>query len=77
MQAKVNGRIKASTVRIVSEDGADIGIFSLRDALALIASRGLDLVEIDSEEEPPLCQAIDYGVYRYRLQQLRKDRLHD
>ena len=77
MQAKVNGQIKASTVRVVSEDGVDMGVFSLRDALALVVSRKEDLVEIDSEAEPPVCQVINYGKYRYRLQQARKDREHE
>ena len=63
--AKVNGQIKASEVRVIPEDGTDIGVFSLRDALALAASRREDLVEIDSEAVSPVCQAIDYGVIAF------------
>ena len=77
MRALVNGQIKASEVRVVSEDGADLGVLSIADALKLVASRKEDLVEIEPEAIPPICQAIDYGKYRYREQQARKDREHD
>jgi translation initiation factor IF-3 len=77
MLARINGGIKANEVKVISEDGADIGVFSLSDALALVSSRGEDLVEIDPEAVPPVCQAIDYGKYRYRLQQARKAGNHE
>jgi translation initiation factor IF-3 len=51
--------------------------FSLIDALALVRSRREDLVEIDLEAVPPVCRAIDYRKYRYRLQQARKTRSHE
>jgi len=74
MRPLVNGKIKASSVRVVSEDGADMGIFSLRDALDLVASRREDLVEIDPDAVPPVCQMIDYGKFRYRWLQAEKKR---
>ncbi len=74
MRARVNGQITASQVKVISEDGDELGIFSIYDALKLVASRREDLVEIDLESTPPICQAIDYGKHRYRLQQ---DRQHD
>ena len=76
MRARVNLQITASEVRLVSEDGADMGVFSLAAALELVRSRNEDLVEIDPDSTPPVCQVIDYGRYRYRLQQMRKDRVH-
>ena len=77
MRARVNLQITASEVRLVSEDGADRGVFSRAAALDLVRSRGEDLVEIDPDSTPPVCQVIDYGTYQYRLQQMRKDRAHD
>lgn len=77
MRARVNGRITASQVKVISEDGDELGVFSIRDALKLVASRKEDLVEIDPESVPPICQAIDYGKYRYRLQRAAMDRQHD
>jgi translation initiation factor IF-3 len=72
MRALVNGQIKASEVKVVSEDGTDLGMLSIADALKLVASRREDLVEIEPEAVPPVCQTIDYGKYRYRLLQAEK-----
>ncbi len=63
---KINGKIKASEVKVVSEDGVVIGIFTIADALKLVASRRVDLIEIEPETIPPVCQAIEIGKYRYR-----------
>ena len=76
-EARVNGRISATRVRVVDEAGEDLGVFSLGDALNLAQSQSEDLIEIDSEEDPPVCQVMDYGKYRWRLQQREKDREHD
>jgi len=72
MRARVNGRIKAVQVRVVSDDGTDLGVLSLADTLKLAASRGEDLVEIEPQAVPPVCQTIDYGKYRYRLSKAEK-----
>jgi translation initiation factor IF-3 len=77
MRARVNLQITASEVRLISEDGADLGVHSRAAALDLVRSRGEDLVEVDPDSAPPVCQVIDYGKYQYRLQQARKDRGHD
>jgi len=67
MPPRVNGKIKAAEVRLVDENGAELGVFSLSDALALAQSHNIDLIEIDPESTPPPCQVIDYGKYRYRV----------
>lgn len=77
MKARVNGQITAHEVRLVSEDGVELGVHSLTAALKLARSREEDLVEIDPDSSPPVCQVIDYGKYRFRLQQAQKDREHD
>jgi translation initiation factor IF-3 len=77
MRARVNLQITAREVRVVTEDGTDLGILTRKDALELVRTRGEDLVEIDPEATPPLCQLIDYGKYQYQLQERRKDRAHD
>ena len=74
MKARVNGQIKANEVRVISEDGAEIGVLTIDEALKLAASRRQDLVEIEPDSKPPVCQAIDYGRYRYRLQEEEKRR---
>jgi len=77
MPGRVNGKITAKEVRVVGESGDDLGVFCLADALSLAMSRGEDLIEIDAEEEPPLCRVMDYGKYRWQLQQGQEDRAHD
>lgn len=72
--ARVNGNITAKEVRVVDEDGNSLGILALKQALDLARSRGEDLIEIGPDDTPPLCQVMDYGKYRWRLQQARNDR---
>jgi len=50
----------------VSEDNSDIGVFPIADALGLVASRGLDLIEIEPQAAPPVCLMMELGMYRYR-----------
>lgn len=74
---RVNGRIRTTQVTLIDEEGADLGVFSLSEALALALSQKKDLVEVDAESTPPVCQVIDHGKYRYQLQQRRNERRHD
>ena len=71
---RINLQIQPNEVRIVDEDGRDLGVFALADALKLVASRREDLVEIEPDTVPPLCQCIDYGKFRYRQLQDEKKR---
>jgi len=62
-------------VRLI-EEGRQLGILTLKEALAIAAKAGLDLVEIAPNAEPPVCRIMDYGKYRYqqskKLQDARK-----
>jgi translation initiation factor IF-3 len=62
---KVNKQIRALKVRVISASGEQVGVLSIKDALALAEESGLDLVEIASTSTPPVCKVIDYGKYRY------------
>ncbi|GIX47734.1 MAG: translation initiation factor IF-3 [Candidatus Tectimicrobiota bacterium] len=68
--------IRAREVRVVSQDGVQLGIMPLRDALQLAEEQGLDLVEVAPHEHPPVCRIMDYGKFKYqqskRLQQAKK-----
>jgi len=74
MKARVNLQIQAPEVRVVSEDGTDLGLFPREQALEMVRLRGEDLVEIGPDAVPPVCQMIQYGKYQYRLQEARKGR---
>lgn len=63
----VNERIRAKEVRLIDEDGKQLGILSLDKSLNLAAERGLDLVEVASTASPPVCRIMDYGKYKYQL----------
>jgi translation initiation factor IF-3 len=71
----INEEIKAVQVRLI-EEGRQLGILTLKEALTIAAKAGLDLVEIAPNAEPPVCRIMDYGKYRYqqskKLQDARK-----
>jgi len=61
----VNEKIRAREIRVVDEEGNQLGILTPGDALALAQSRGLDLVEVAPTSVPPVCRILDYGKYIY------------
>ena len=69
----INEEIRAKEVRVNTEDGEQLGIMSIRDALAEAQNRQLDLVEIAPNAKPPVCRLMDYGKYRYEQQKRDKD----
>lgn len=71
---RINGKIRAPEVRIVNQHGVELGVLPLVQALELARSRGEDLIEVDSATKPPLCKLMDYGLYRWQLQQSGRNR---
>lgn len=71
----INEEIKAVQVRLI-EEGRQLGILPLNEAMTIAAKAGLDLVEIAPNADPPVCRVMDYGKYRYqqskKLQDARK-----
>jgi translation initiation factor IF-3 len=68
----VNDRIRAREVRVIDENGEQMGIMFARDALILARQRDLDLVEVAPNAVPPVCRLLDYGKFRY--EQTKKER---
>lgn len=68
----MNERIRIREVRLIDEEGQQVGIIPTRDALEMARQRGLDLVEVAPNAIPPVCRLMDYGKYRY--EQSRKER---
>ncbi|MCX7914002.1 MAG: translation initiation factor IF-3 [Thermodesulfovibrionales bacterium] len=64
---RVNEMIKASEVRLIDEEGKQIGILPFKEALNIAKERGYDLVEVAPNATPPVCKIIDYGKYKYQL----------
>jgi translation initiation factor IF-3 len=59
-------------VRLIDDEGQQIGIVPTREALMIAREKGLDLVEVGANSNPPVCRLMDYGKYRY--EQSRKER---
>ena len=63
--ARINEQIGNQPVRLLAEDGAQLGVISADEARAYAYARDLDLVEVAAKAEPPVCRALDYGKWRY------------
>ncbi len=70
---RINREIRADRLRVISESGEQLGVLTLREALAIAESAGLDLVEIAPTAKPPVAKIIDYGKFRYHQQKKEKD----
>ena len=70
----INEQIRDKEVRLIGEDGEQLGVMSARDALQLAKEAELDLVKIAPTAKPPVCKIIDYGKYRYELARKEKER---
>lgn len=72
----VNQKIRAPQIRLIGEDGTQLGIVPLEEALARAAEEKLDLVEVAPKASPPVCKIMDYGKYKYlqakKLQEAKK-----
>jgi translation initiation factor IF-3 len=77
LRPRVNLHIQAPEIKVITEDGDDLGIFSLAAALELARSRKLDLVEVDPNDVPPVCKLIDYGIYQFESREDRERRKHE
>ena len=69
----INEQIRDKEVRVIGEDGEQLGIMSSREAMKLAQEAELDLVKIAPTAKPPVCKIIDYGKYRYELARKEKE----
>lgn len=65
MKERINKQIKATDVRVINEEGENLGIFSIAEALAMAESQNLDLIEITPQAQPPICKLMEYGKFLY------------
>lgn len=63
---RINNEITAFKVRLVSDNGEQMGIMSISDALHLSIEKEVDLVEIAPQANPPVCRLMDYGKFKYK-----------
>jgi translation initiation factor IF-3 len=74
---RINERIRVPEVRLIDDEGKQIGVMKTVDALAFAQERELDLVEVAPEARPPVCRVLDYSKYKYeQAQKVKQARKH-
>ncbi len=68
----INEQIRDKEIRLIGENGQQLGVMSPREAMAMAEEAGLDLVKVAPTANPPVCKIVDYGKYKY--EQLRKEK---
>jgi len=75
-EVAINWDIKAPEVRVIDPDGKQVGVLPVKEAIKIAEERGLDLVEVAPNSQPPVCRIMNYGKYKYqqskRTQEARK-----
>jgi translation initiation factor IF-3 len=75
-EASINWDIRAPEVRVIDPEGKQLGILAVKEAIRIAEERGLDLVEVAPNSQPPVCRIMNYGKYKYqqskRTQEARK-----
>jgi translation initiation factor IF-3 len=64
-RVNINQRIRAREVRVIDEDGAQLGVMTPAEGVRLAQAKGLDLVEVAPQVDPPVCRIIDFGRWQY------------
>ncbi|MDO4748453.1 MAG: translation initiation factor IF-3 [Eubacteriales bacterium] len=72
-EIQINEEIRDKELRIIGEDGAQLGIMSATQALEIAAEKNLDLVKIAPQATPPVCKIMDYGKYRFEQAKREKE----
>ena len=69
----INEQIRDKEVRLVSEDGEQLGVMSAKEAMRLAREANLDLVKIAPQAKPPVCKIMDYGKHKFELAKREKE----
>ena len=72
-EARINGEITAREIRLIGNEGEQLGVVSLREAMALAEEHDVDLVEISPTAQPPVCKLMDYGKFKYEQSKKRHE----
>lgn len=76
-RTRINHMIRLSPIRLIDQDGEQVGVTETHEAMRMAQEAGLDLVEISPEARPPVCKIMDYGKYKYELSKReQKSRTH-
>jgi translation initiation factor IF-3 len=76
-QTRINERIRVPEVRVIDDEGNQVGVMKTPDAVKFAQERDLDLVEVAPEAKPPVCRVLDYSKYKYeQAQKVKQARKH-
>jgi len=76
-QTRINERIRVPEVRLIGDDGNQVGVIKTAEALSYAQERNLDLVEVAADAHPPVCRVLDYSKYKYEQEQkIKQARKH-
>jgi translation initiation factor IF-3 len=67
LRERINNQIRAHELRVIDSEGQNLGILSIKEALELAQSKGLDLIEISPNANPPIAKVMDFGKYQYEV----------
>jgi translation initiation factor IF-3 len=71
-ETRINEMIRVPQVRLIGDDGTQVGVVSRDEALAYARQRDLDLVEVAPDARPPVCRVLDYSKWKYEQEQRQK-----
>jgi translation initiation factor IF-3 len=75
LRERINNQIRASELRVIDSENQNLGVLSIKDALELAQSKGLDLIEISPNAKPPVAKIMEFGKYQYEIsKKLKKAR---
>lgn len=72
-RARINDQINVPEVRLIDEEGEQVGVVPIAEALAKAQEKGLDLVELSPDAKPPVCRLMDYGKHLFDLRQKQRE----
>lgn len=72
-ELQTNAQIRDRSVRVIAEDGQQLGVMSASEAQAIADEKGLDLVKVSPQANPPVCKIMDYGKYRFEQAKKQKE----
>ena len=70
---KINNFISSEEVRVILDDGEQLGVMNKKEAISIAQDRGMDLVEIAPNNKPPVCKIVDYGKFKYQEQKKKNE----
>ncbi|MEA4910854.1 Translation initiation factor IF-3 [bioreactor metagenome] len=72
-KVSINGQIRALEMRVIDQHGKNLGVLQKEEALRLASEAGLDLIEVSSSANPPICKIADYGKHAYDVSKKKKE----